>query len=256
MKFISLVRVEFQKIRRSKILLILLAATFILWLPSVINADAHFHMQDIGITPENSFFIQGFMGMTWFISPAVMTVCTVLITQTERTSNGILKMLALPVNTAGLAMAKYVVLLALSALYFLLNTGAYYISAAIASATQSYDFLLAPGYVLEQAGYLFLSSLPMLAVFWLIAVCIRTPVFSVGIGLASIVPSVLFINTKIWFLYPMCYPFYVLTVEYGRLAENMADTQLKLVPWIPAAAIITIICLAAACLSFGRAERK
>ena len=41
----------------------------------------------------------------------------------------------------------------------------------------------------------------MAAVFWMIANLIQTPVFSVGIGLASIVPSVLMINTKIWFAY-------------------------------------------------------
>ena len=60
MKYLSLIQVEFQKIRRSKILPILLAASFILWLPSVINADMQFEMQDVGISPENSFFIQGF----------------------------------------------------------------------------------------------------------------------------------------------------------------------------------------------------
>ena len=256
MKYLSLIQVEFQKIRRSKILPILLAASFILWLPSVINADMQFEMQDVGISPENSFFIQGFMGMTWFIFPAVTAVCTVLISQTERTNNGILKMLALPVNTAALCTAKYTVLLALSAVYFLINMGAYYISAAIVSASLDYDFFLPPGYILEQTGILFLAAIPMTAVFWLIAVCIQTPVFSVGIGLASIVPSVLILNTKIWFLYPMCYPFYVITAEYGNLAANMSDTQVDLVPWIPVAAAITVLCLAVTCFNFGRAERK
>ena len=38
MNFLSLVGVEFKKIKRSKILLILLVATVILWIPSIVNA--------------------------------------------------------------------------------------------------------------------------------------------------------------------------------------------------------------------------
>ena len=41
----------------------------------------------------------------------------------------------------------------------------------------------------------------MAAVFWMIAVLIASPIFQIGIGLASIVPSVLLINTKVWFAY-------------------------------------------------------
>ena len=53
----------------------------------------------------------------------------------------------------------------------------------------------------------------MLTFFWMLAVCIVAPVFSVGAALASIVPSVLMLNTKYWFLYPMSYPFYLIMEE-------------------------------------------
>lgn len=256
MNILSLTHMESRKIRRSKILFILAASILILWIPNIINADMNFRMDDIGISPENSFFIQGFMGMVWFIYPAVMAVCTVLLIQTERTNNGILKMLALPVSTSALCLAKFILLVLLSIIYVLLSTGAYYISAAVSSYMTDYSFILIPSYVLPMTGKLFLSSLPMLTVFWMIAVLIRTPIFSVGAGLASIVPSVLLINTKIWFLYPICYPFYVLTSEYGNLAENMSASPVKLIPWIPAAAVISVICLIITCLSFGRTERR
>ena len=100
MNIFTLTAVEFKKIRRSKIILILAAATFILWFPNVLNADLNFDMNDIGISPENSFFIQGFMGMAWFIYPAGHGRNTVILVQTERTNRGILKMLTLPVCTA------------------------------------------------------------------------------------------------------------------------------------------------------------
>lgn len=256
MSFLSLVSVEFKKMKRSKILLIFFAATVILWIPSILNAHMNFDMQAEGISPENNFFIQGFMGMAWFMFPAGMVVGTVLLSQTERANKGILKMLALPIGTAKLCMAKFVVLLALAALQIGMMVGMYYTSAAIASGMQNYNFILQPLFVFKEAGLIFASAIPMLAFFWFLSVCIQTPIFSVGIGLASIVPSVLIINTKAWFVYPMSYPFFVVTSEYGRLAANLDTAQIERIPWIPAAIAITILCLGISCLCFGKAERR
>lgn len=256
MNFLSLIGIEAKKLRRSKIIWILTAATVILWLPSISNAPLNFEMQAEGISPENNFLIQGFMGMAWFMFPASMVVGTVLLNMTERNNKGILKMLSLPIHTAELCLAKFVVLLALAAFQILMSVGMYYVSAEIASQTQNYDFLLPPLFVFKEAGMLFAASIPMLAFFWLLSVCIRTPIFSMGIGLASIVPSVLFINTEIWFAYPMSYPFFVITSEYGKLAANLSTAPVDLVPWLPTAAGITIFCLFLSCLSFGQAEKK
>lgn len=256
MSFLSLVGVEFKKIKRSKILLILFVATVILWIPSILNAHMNFDMQAEGISPENNFFIQGFMGMAWFMFPASMVVGTVLLSQTERTNKGILKMLALPISTAKLCLAKFTVLLALAVLQIGMAVGMYYISAMAASGTQNYNFILQPLFVLKEAGLLFVAAIPMIAFFWLLSVCIQTPIFSIGIGLASIVPSVLMINTKAWFAYPMSYPFFVITSEYGKLATNLDTAQVELIPWIPVAIVITILCLGISCTRFGQAERR
>lgn len=256
MNFLSLVSVEFKKIRRSKILLILAIAAIILWLPSIFNAKMNFGMQAEGISPENNFFIQGFMGMAWFMFPASMVVGTVLLSQTERANKGISKMLALPISTAELCIAKFVVLLALAAAQILMMTGMYYISAAVSSGMQDYNFALPPLFVLKEISFIFLSAIPMIAFFWLLSVCIGTPIFSIGIGLASIVPSVLVINTKAWFAYPMSYPFFVITSEYGKLAANLDTAQVELIPWIPVAIVITILALGISCLRFGQAERR
>lgn len=256
MNFLSLIGIEFKKTRRSKIVFILTLATFILWLPSILNAHMNFEMQAEGISPENNFFIQGFMGMAWFMFPASMVVGTVLLSQTEKTNRGILKMFTLPISTTGLCLAKFIILLFLAALQILMTVGMYFISAAIASHTQDYPFILPLSFVFKEAGFLFLSSIPMLAFFWLLAVCIQTPIFSVGIGLASIVPSVLMINTKLWFAYPMSYPFFVITAEYGKLAEGLSTAPVRLFPWLPAAFGITVFCLLLACLLFEQAERN
>lgn len=256
MSFLSLLSIEFKKIRRSKILLILSAAVIALWLPSIFNAKMNFQMQAEGISPKYNFLIQGFLAMSWFIFPASMVVSTVLLNQTERSNKGILKMLALPVSTSKLCLAKFTVLLTLAAVQVIMSVGMYYLSAAIAAGTQSYELILAPLFVIKEAGLLLLSSIPMLAFFWLLSVCIQAPIFSVGIGLVSIVPSVLMINTKLWFAYPMAYPFFVITAEYGKLADNLDTAQIDFVPWLPVAACITVICLLIACSFFGKAERR
>ena len=252
MNFFSLIRIEAKKLRRSKILWILAAAAFLLWLPSVLNSHLNFEMQAEGISPEHNFLIQGLLGMSWFLFPAGMVVSTVLLNLTEETNHGILKMLALPVRPARLCLAKFVILAVLAAIQILISVGMYYAGGAIASYTQDYPLLLPPLFVLREAGLIYLAAIPMLSIFWLLSVCIRTPIFSIGVGLASIVPSVLIINTKAWFVYPCSYPLFVITAEYGKLAANLNTAPVELVPCLPVAAGITVLCLFISCLCFGR----
>lgn len=256
MNFFSLLEIEFKKIKRSKIMLILLAATVILWIPSVLNADVNFKTQDIGISPENNFLIQGFLGLSWFMFPGSMVVATVLLSQTERANKGILKMLSLPINTVRLCLAKFVVLLSLFAVQILMTVGTYFISTLIASKTQDYNFVLNALFVFKEAGLVFVSSIPMTAFFWAMSVCLQTPIFSIGVGLASIVPSVLMINTKVWFLYPMSYPMYIITNEYAKLAENMTVNDINYGLFVGTALVVTVFCLFISCLRFGKAERR
>lgn len=109
MNFFSLIQIELQKIKRSKILLLLVIPVFMMWIPSILNADGIFDTQGIPITPESNFFVQGFMGMVWFMIPATLILCTVLLRQNEHTNHGILKMLALPISGPALCLAKFTV---------------------------------------------------------------------------------------------------------------------------------------------------
>lgn len=256
MSFFHLVQVESKKIRRSRILLLLLIAAVILWLPSLFNLDMNFDTQATGISPENNFFIQGFLGFAWFLFPAGMIVATVLIRQLEHGNKGILKMLSLPIHLALLSLAKFVVLLFIAAVFILFTVVIYYIVAAVGTMMNDYNLMLSPLFVLKEAAVFFLTTVPMLAVFWMLSVCIQTMIFSAGIGLASIVPSVLIMNTDYWFIYPICYPFFVVTAKYGQLASQLSTFQISYLPWIPVAVGMTIIFLAFSCIFFGKAERR
>ncbi|HIQ99926.1 MAG TPA: ABC transporter permease [Candidatus Scybalocola faecavium] len=243
--------VELMKIRRSKIFLILLAPVLLMWIPSVLNGNLALETASPSMSPEQNFFIQGFMGMVWFMIPATLVIITVLLTQTERQNRGLLKMLSLPVNTAKLCLTKFVLLLLLELVQIIMITGGYFISAALVSLNQGYSFMLDPLYVCGFAAEVYLTAIPMAALFWMIAVLIRTPVFAVGLGLASVVPAVLILNTRFWFAYPMCYPFYVLMVEYGKASQGIFTTSIQWLPWIPVAAVITGAALAIASIGFG-----
>ncbi|MDE8732506.1 ABC transporter permease [Eubacteriales bacterium DFI.9.88] len=256
MNMITMIDIERQKIRRSRILLILLIPIVILWIPMIINADTNFNMQEEGILPEDNFLVQSFLGLAWFMFPASLVIGTVLLNQTERGNHGILKMLSLPISPAKLCMAKFILLLLLAAIQMAMRVLCYYLSAAAASSAEDYSFVQDLEKVLKLAGSVYLAAVPMAAVFWMIAVCVQTPVFSVGIGLAAIVPSVLAMNTRIWFAYPMCYPFRVVTARMHELATHMGTFPCELLPWVPTAAIITFVCLSIACVRFGQAERR
>ena len=249
-------RIELIKIRRSRIFWILLIPAVMMWIPSALNADVSFRVSDINISPEHNFFIQGFMGMAWFMLPAALIICTVLLNQTERTNKGFLKMLSLPVSTGRLCLAKFLVMLLLMTIQMLLTIVFYYAGALLASRLENYDFVLELPYVVHAAAMIYLAVIPMAAIFWMLAVLIRTPIFSAGICLASVVPSVLMLNTRFWAFYPMDYPFYMLMTEYGKQAEEIFTTEIEWIPMLPVSLVVTALCLGIACARFGKAETR
>ncbi|MCR2045942.1 ABC transporter permease [Acetatifactor muris] len=256
MKLLSLISVELLKIRRSRIFWILLIPAVMMWFPSAMNANVNFVMNSYEISPEYNYFIQGYMGMAWFMIPATLIICGVLLNQTERTNRGLLKCLSLPVNPSKICLAKFLVMVTLLFEQLFLSIAACYGSAAIASKLYDYDFILPFPYVCRAASLIYLAALPMAAAYWMISILIHTPIFSVGLGLASVVPSVLMLNTGIWYCYPMDYPFYVLMTEYGKIAPEVFDTGIQLFPLLPIAVGVTLLCLAISCLRYGKSERR
>lgn len=250
----TLFKIELKKLHRSHIFWLLLAPVVILWIPSILNAD--FVFQTSSISPADNFFIQGYMGFVWFMFPASLIICTVLLTQNERSHNGILKMLSLPVSPIKLCLAKFGILLLLGGVQLLFMAAFYFPASLLVENIHNCHMVLEPTLVLKESFLIYLSSIPMAALYWFLSVYLRFPVLSMGLGLASIVPSVLAINTKIWFAYPMCYPFYVVMALRGTMEKSFEGFQVELLPWIPVALFVTFGFVALSCLSFGRKERK
>lgn len=255
MNMLTLIGVEFKKIKRSKILLILFLAMLVVWFPALLNADMNFGMEN-GITPEHNFFIQGLMALVWFIYPASMVVVTLLINQNEKTNQALTKMLSLPIASKRMSLAKFIVLLVLAAIQLLFTIGIYYVAAYLMTAMTDYNFVLGLLLVLKEIGLIYLTSLPMLAFYWFLSVVVQTPIFAIGIGLATIVPSVLMINSEYWYIYPFCYPYYMVVSEYGNLAPGFGTFNISLFPWIPIACVMMVGFLVLASVCFGQKERK
>lgn len=255
MNLTSLIKVEFKKIKRSKIFFILFFAMLVVWLPSLFNIEVNKGMAS-GISPEHNLFIQGLMAMVWFIYPASMMIIILLIHQNEKNNRGLIKMFSLPIDSKLLALAKFVVLLVLVAIQLLFTVGIYYLTALLITQMTDYNYILPPLFVFQEIVVIYLTSIPMLAFYWLLSVFIQTPVFVMGIGLATIVPSVVMINTSYWYLYPICYPYYMVVSEYGRLATNFGRFEISLFPWLPIAILMTVVFLFLASHYFGKAERK
>lgn len=105
------------------------------------------------------------MGMSWFMFPASMVVGTVLLSQTERANKGILKNAFLTDQHSETLYGKVHCSACAGSPPNGMAVGMYYVSAAIASSTQNYNFILQPLFVFKEAGLIFVAAIPMLAFF-------------------------------------------------------------------------------------------
>lgn len=258
MNLLKYIQVEFCKIRRSKIMWILVVPVLMMWGVSVMNADINFrgYILDSGISPEHNFFIQSVLGFAGFMFPSSMVVITVMMTQTELKNNGILKMMALPVNRVKLCAAKFIVFVCLAGMQVAMLFAGAFPSIVLASKMQGYDFGIDPLIICRMGVWVFLASVPMMAVYWMLSIVIRNPVFSIGFGLATVIPAVLMINTKVWFAYPMCYPMMLATMEMGRLSGSLDTTAVPMASWAGISLGVTVLALGISCFAFGRTAKE
>ena len=141
---------------------------------------------------------------------------------------------SLPVSRAKLCLAKFTVLILLAAFQMAMSMGRTTSVQPSLPIRRTIILSLSRYMSCKNVCGIYAAAIPMAAI-------MQSSVFSVGIGLASIVPFVLMINTKKWFAYPMSYPFYLIMVAYGRAAEGVYETQIA---WLPAAVGITVLALA------------
>ena len=109
MSFLELLRIEFMKVKRSKIVPLIFIAPLLVVVSGVASLQSYF-------TPEYTnawaaMFIQSALVYAYYLLPFSMIVVCVMIVGRETGNNGILKMLALPVSRYAISAAKFCVLL-------------------------------------------------------------------------------------------------------------------------------------------------
>ncbi|MCM1048516.1 MAG: ABC transporter permease [Clostridiales bacterium] len=254
MNFYNLVKIEFKKVKRSKIIPLLFIAPLLVVISGVANLSIYF-------SPEYTnawaaMFIQSALVYAYYLLPFSMIVVCVMITGRETQHNGILKMLALPISRYTLSLTKFVVLtfyLALEMFVFLI---VFIISGAIATHISGITEALPIFYLVKWCVGLFFTMLPCVAVMWAITVVCEKTLLCVGLNLFLVIPGVLIANTPLWIVYPYCYSGYLVSCSLHDFTTNGSGTAFSVFPFLLYAIAIFALALILAVFKFGKKEMK
>lgn len=254
MSFLELLKIEFIKVKRSKIIPLIFIAPFFVVSSGVANLQSYF-------SPEYTnawaaMFIQSALVYAYYLLPFSMIVVCVMIMGRETGNNGILKMLALPVSRYALSAAKFCVLLFYLFMEMAVFLAAFVITGWIAARGSGITETLPILYLLQWCVGLFLTMLPGLAVMWAVTVLFEKPLLSTGLNLLLVIPGVLVANTPFWIAYPYCYSGYLVSCFLHDFTAEGVRTGFDLFPFLPCAVLIFALVLTAAITGFGKKEMK
>lgn len=254
MPFYELLGIEFAKVKRSKIIPLIFIAPLLVVASGVANLSRYFTPEYTNAWP--AMFIQSALVYAYYLLPFSMIVVCVMIAGRETQNNGILKMLALPVNRHSLSLAKFCVLifyLVMEMIVFLVTfVVAGFIATNMAGVTETLPAL----YLLKWCSRLFLSMLPCTASMWALTVVFEKPLMSIGFNLLLVIPSVLVANTPLWVVYPYCYSGYLVSCSLHDFTAEGSDIAFLLIPFLPCAVLIFILMLTLAVTQFGKKEMR
>ncbi len=254
MSFFELLKIEFMKVKRGKIVPLIFIAPLLVVASGVANLHSYF-------TPDYTnawaaMFIQSALVYAYYLLPFSMIVVCVMIAGRETGNNGILKMLALPVSRYALSAAKFCVLLVFLALEMVVFLAVFVIAGLIATSNAGITETLPFLYLLKWCAGLFLTMLPCVATMWAITVLFDKPLLSVGFNLFLVIPGVLVANAPLWIAYPYCYSGYLVSCSLHDFTTTGISTGFDIFPFLPCAALIFALVFFVAVTRFGKKEMR
>jgi hypothetical protein len=254
MSFLELLKIEFIKVKRGKMIPLVFIAPLLVVASGVANLQNYF-------SPEYTnawaaMFIQSALVYAYYLLPFSMIVVCVMIAGRETGNNGILKMLALPVSRYVLSAAKFCVLLFYLLMEMVVFLVVFVITGLIAANNTGITEALPIIYLLKWCVGLFLTMLPSIATIWAITVLFEKPLLSVGLNLLLVIPSVLVANTPLWIIYPYCYSGYLVSCSLHDFTTKGVSTGFNLFPFLPCAILIFVLVLIMAVIRFGKKEMR
>ena len=254
MKFLDLLGVEFMKVKRAKIVPLIFAAPLLVIASGVANISMYFTPEYTNAWP--AMFIQSALVYAYYLLPFSMIVVCVMIAGRETRNNGVLKMLALPVNRKALSLAKFFVLMFYLFMEMVVFLAVFAVTGMLAASTMGITETLPVLYLLKWCAGLFLTMLPCLAAMWAITVLFEKPLLSVGFNLLLAIPGVLVANTPFWIAYPYCYSGYLVSCALHDFTAEASDGAFAWMPFLPCAIVAFAVFLALSAARFGKKEMR
>lgn len=254
MSFLDLLKIEFMKVKRSKIVPLIFIAPLLVVVSGVAYLSNYF-------TPEYTnawaaMFIQSALVYAYYLLPFSMIVVCVMIAGRETGNNGILKMLALPVSRCALSIAKFCVLTFYLFMEMVVFLVVFVIAGLIATQTMGVTETLPILYLLKWCLGLFLTMLPCIAAMWAITVLFEKPLLSVGLNLLLVISGVLVANTPLWIAYPYCYSGYLVSCFLYDFTAETSDAAFSVFPFLACAIVVFGLFFALAVTQFGKKEMR
>ena len=254
MRFGELLRIEFMKVKRSKIIPLIFIAPLLVVISGIANLSSYFTPEYTNAWP--AMFIQSALVYAYYLLPFSMIVVCVMIAGRESGNNGILKMLALPVSRYALSLAKFCVLAFYLLMEMVVFLAVFVIAGLVATQTMGITETLPILYLFKWCIGLFLTMLPCVAAMWAITVLFEKPLFSVGVNLLLVIPGVLAANTPLWIAYPYCYSGYLVSCSLHDFTAETSDAAFSLFPFLPYAILVFALMMALAITQFGKKEMR
>ena len=250
----KLVKIEWIKVKRSKILPLLLIAPLLVVASGVTSLKRY-------MTPEYphawaAMFIQSALIYSYYLLPLTMIVVCVMIAGRETANNGILKMLALPIRRQTLSAAKFFVLLFYLVLEMAVFLVAFVIAGLLVTARTGIAETLPILDLVKWSCSLFFTMIPSVTIMWAITVLFEKSLFSVGLNLFLVLPGVLAANTPLWFAYPYCYSGYLVSCSLHDATATGIGNGFQMIPFLPCALAITGLALWLSITRFGKKEMR
>lgn len=254
MSFLELLKIEFMKVKRSKIVPLIFVAPLLVVASGIANLSSYFTPEYTNAWP--AMFIQSALVYAYYLLPLSMVVVCVMIAGRETQNNGVLKMLALPVSRYALSLAKFCVLMFYLFMEMVVFLAVFVIAGLVATSAMGIAETLPVLYLLKWCVGLFLTMLPSVATMWAVTVLFEKPLLSVGLNLLLVIPGVLVANTPLWIAYPYCYSGYLVSCSLHEFTTNTAETAFALFPFLPCAVLIFALVLTVAITQFGKKEMR
>lgn len=254
MNFFELLKIEFMKVRRSKIVPLIFVAPLLVVTSGVTNLSRYFTPEYTNAWP--AMFIQSALLYAYYLLPFSMIVVCVMIAGRETGNNGILKMLALPVSRYTLSIAKFCVLAFYLFMEMVVFLVVFVIAGTVATSTMGVTETLPVLYLLKWCVGLFLTMLPCIGTMWAITVLFDKPLLSVGLNLLLVIPGVLVASTPLWIAYPYCYSGYLVSCSLHDFTVESNTRAFSMFPFLPVAILVFALVLAIAVKQFGKKEMR